>query len=174
MDSCQHDGRQDACWQCMVDTRTEITRLRDALAQVTAERDALRQRLSDQARGEPSEETILLRGRVEALRTERDEWEAQAWRLDRHVRHARFMARGWRRLLNLMRQGHEGRAHMIRWALNDTAERARADERAKVEGEVVAWLRAGIDGTAFAHIDKAMKNIADGIERGEHRPKGTT
>lgn len=49
---------------------------------------------------------------------------------------------------------------------------ARADERAKVEGEVVAWLM-DFDGGSLAlrHVPYVLRTaIATGLERGQHRP----
>lgn len=46
----------------------------------------------------------------------------------------------------------------------------RADERAKVEAEVVAWLRAGEGAIRDTFVARATRrHIANALERGEHR-----
>lgn len=48
----------------------------------------------------------------------------------------------------------------------------RADERRKVEAEIVEWLRAYAEGVSSSRSRASLEAAADNIEDGEHRPTG--
>lgn len=88
---------------------------------------------------------------------------------ERHDAAARVVSGEKLRTQHVVRSGDlEGLALTV----DAWADEVRADERARVEGEIVAWIRGRIPRGHCGHQDNAA--LADAIEAGAHRAKGGT